>query len=130
MPEDDNGALAENATPSYNKELRSVVSGGGSRVRTCESQFPDSCNTLAEPRTFRAEPNESQQVTDSEFCEKCKVAHSALWDQCTSAHEKYASCMPEDLTAVFEAWPTLPDDVKAEILTLAKAGYARKRASA
>jgi len=36
MPQDDNGAETENATPSYNKELRSVVSGGGSRVRTCE----------------------------------------------------------------------------------------------
>jgi len=38
--------------------------------------------------------------------------------------------MPQDLGAVFEAWPKLPDDVKAEILTLAKAGYTRKRASA
>ena len=59
-----------------------------------------------------------------------------MWDECTSAHEKYAPYMPkdaglpEDLTAVFEAWPGLPDDVKAEILTLAKAGYTRKRVSA
>ena len=120
---DGSGRTTRKRNPLQNKGLRSVISGSGGRTRTYNPQFTESCTSRAESRIYRAVPDESQQVTNSNSDGKSNVARFTLWDECTSAHKKCATCVQQDpdLCQVIEAWDALPDEIKARIVKIVQA---------
>ena len=111
-----------------NQEVAFRRNGGAEGDRTSTLTSDDTSTCIAEPQQIRAKPSHSSALADS--------THSASEHKCAppqqnpdrSVHEKCVPSvhqgtgdLPEDLVRVVEAWPSLPDKVKAGIMAMIEA---------
>ena len=122
------GAKAESATPYENKELRSLVNGGGggSRTQDLTSSPTNTCATQSE-----------QNRVNSKHCRALPDSGSAPQEQKSAVPRHYedtslrpenvpsmygdGTVLPLDLAQVVASWASLPAEVRARIVGMARA---------